>query len=125
MITPKNLIIFGSILLFVGICLPFFLIASRGLGQSSTVSVKRKQEVRTFKQKSFDFIWASIIMLCVLPVVISTVYHFIQNVFWGGMAFNDFTHSLSSYSYGPVVEFYKQLFMQINTLLTKPPSTPQ
>ena len=125
MIITKNLLIFGAILLFVGICLPFFLIASKGLGQSSTMGAKRKREALSLKENIFYFIWTLIILFIVLPLILSTLYHLIQHVFWGGMPFNEFTNSLSAYSYQPVIDFYKQTFSQINALMTQQPPEPK
>ncbi|NCB50186.1 MAG: hypothetical protein EOM53_05905 [Alphaproteobacteria bacterium] len=124
-ITPKNLLIFGAILLFVGICLPFFLIAQKGFGGSSTMNSRKRKEYRTPRQIFFDIIWGSIVILFILPLILSTLYHFIKNVFWGGMPFNDFTHSFPLYSYEPIFHFYRTMFFEIQSLLTQQPDLPK
>ncbi|HNV24116.1 MAG TPA: hypothetical protein PKH98_04425, partial [Candidatus Omnitrophota bacterium] len=61
----------------------------------------------------------------ILPLIISTLYHFIKHVFWGAMPFNDFTKDLGVYSYQPVMAFYKEMFAQLQMIITQQKTTPQ
>jgi len=41
------------------------------------------------------------------------------------MPFNDFTKDLGVYSYQPVMAFYKEMFAQLQMIITQQKTTPQ
>ncbi|MBF0521798.1 MAG: hypothetical protein HQL24_01955 [Candidatus Omnitrophica bacterium] len=106
---PQNLVFIGAALLFIGIMLPLILIASRGM-RGSTYS--RRAVRRTFRENTVQFLWASLGLLFVTPVVVLSVYNIIKLVVIGHMPVADFMKSAASYTVWPVVDLYAKIFSQ-------------